>query len=434
MKRIVFPVLTIPVIISLGFVLSGVFIFSKYIQVSVPHILALIILPLLISKKQNVSKSLWVFIPAILCFAISAWLGVKSILFLGYICSLIALLPYLGLSGGMVLFFGILLFSPIWNWFDLNISFSLRLMLTDWAGHILKIANTGYTIEGNWIKGPQGEFSVEKACAGLNMLKYALLGGLLILSLHAKSLHKDIRKTAPFSFLGIIFILSLFSNLCRILFLVIIPLAPETLGHEIIGLLYIGLMVLLPAYLMLKKFPHFFLTEKKFTAENNNPQRYYVMPILLLCVFIFSGFVTLSHQQKTNITPALLNRWNGFDYQGTIKGVHKFTKPHFLIWIKPLDGFYSAEHSPLGCWSGSGFTFKETKLGQIYGEFYPQGILESESDTLYTAWWFESESVKTGDALGWRKESLLRNEDFNLVNITSDDPKKLEEAIQELWK
>lgn len=423
-----------PIVILLAFGCSGIFFFYRYIQPTIAHLLAVIVLPLLTTKQDNRTTGFLIFIPALLCFLVSGWLGLKSLLFLGYIFCVIGLLPYLGLRAGILLFFGIILFSPIWRWFDLNISFALRLMLTDWAGYLLKGFNTGYTIDGNWIKGPRGEFSVEAACAGLNMLKYALLGGLLMLSLRAKNIRQSVRASAPFSFLAIIFILSIFSNLCRILFLVFMPLAPETLAHEMIGLLYIFMMVLLPVYFVLWKFPHLFFTKKSPPAITNLDQGYLTLPVIVLSAFLFSGFAVLNHTPATHLSHTLVKRWEKFEYQGTIKGVHKFSKPHFLVWIKPLEGFYSAEHSPLGCWTGSGYIFKETQLGKINGEFYPRGMLQSEGDILYTAWWFESETTKTGDALAWRKEALWRNETFYLVNITSDRPEKLQEAIDELWK
>jgi exosortase N len=416
-----------------GFLSAAYYFFNSYFPLSWTHLLALFVLPFLLDKRESNKQNRVGLILAIICFMVAAWLGLKSLLFLGFILALIHLLKYAGYTGGTLFFIGVVLFSPIWYWFDLNISFNLRLMLTEWAGAFL--GNSGYTIHGNLIKGPRGEFTVEKACAGLNMLKYALLAGLLMLSLGAKQANKSVRNSAPFTFLGIIFLLSLLSNLARILFLVIIPQGPESLGHHMIGLLYLLGLVIAPSFLLIYKFSHLFLTDKKVSVElKNKPKSQSIFVGLLLLCFVASGLLAINHTYKPATDQSFLDRWNGFKHEGMVNGVHKFTRPGYLVWVKPLEGFYSAEHSPLACWRGSGYNFNESGLNEVNGNSYPHGTLQSENNTLYTAWWFESEKSMTGDIFAWRKEALLKGESFYLVNVTTDSPEKLDEMVEILWK
>lgn len=412
---------------------AAVYFFHSYITLSLSHLLALVVLPVLLVKSDNEKIHAVSVGTACIFLVVGGFLGLKSVLFIGFVCSVVSLLPLFGYRGGFLFFTAILLFSPIWYWFDLNISFNLRLMLTDMAGYILKSTDSSYQIDGNWIKTPHDEFAVEKACAGLNMLKYALLVGLLMLAIRAKQTKKIWRNSAVFTFLAVIFLLSLLSNLMRILFLVIIPLPPDSLGHEAIGLLYLLTVVLLPSYLLIWKFPFLFLKEYNNEAQVTKAKTPILLPIILCVIFISSGFATLSHKNDVIYTNELQQRWADYAYEGTVNGVHKFTKPGFLVWVKPLEDFYSAEHSPLGCWRGSGYTFEEAKLGEIHGEFYPRGQLRSETGNLHTAWWFESQNHITGDAFSWRKEALLHGEKFYLVNVTATDHGELEKEITDLW-
>ena len=69
-------------------------------------------------------------------------------------------------------------------------------------------------------------------------------------------------------------------------------------------------------------------------------------------------------------------------------GITKLLSDDLLIYVKPIPEFFTSEHTPLLCWKGSGYSFKNVdKVFFGRHQFY-QGILIKGVDILYTAWWY----------------------------------------------
>ena len=80
-------------------------------------------------------------------------------------------------------FVHLFLLSPLFDYFSSLISFPIRLELAKISGDLLDFAGFDVSVSGNLIYFEGSEFLIDKACAGLHMLGYGLLTGLLIFGL-----------------------------------------------------------------------------------------------------------------------------------------------------------------------------------------------------------------------------------------------------------
>ncbi len=100
-----------------------------------------------------------------------------------------------------------------------------------------------------------------------------------------------------------------------------------------------------------------------------------------------------------------------------------------LIYIKSIAGFYSSDHHPMICWSGSGYSFAKVHTDRIaYREVY-SGILTKGEETLYTAWWYDNGIRHTTSQWNWRWDMLKGNRPYALVNITATNPVELKKQV-----
>ena len=122
---------------------------------------------------------------------------------------------------------------------------------------------------------------------------------------------------------------------------------------------------------------------------------------------------------------------HGFQKQLMADGITKFENDGFLIYVKPVR-FYAAEHSPMICWTGSGYSFQSIRKEVLHGKEIYTGILKNGPDKLYTAWWFDRGGCKTASQLEWRLQAAKTNQPFNLINISAATPEALRTKTNEL--
>ena len=113
-------------------------------------------------------------------------------------------------------------------------------------------------------------------------------------------------------------------------------------------------------------------------------------------------------------------------------GIVKYENEEILAYIKPILGFYAAEHSPLICWQGSGYTFGEVKLDTINGLEIYTGTLKKGNNTLQTAWWYDNGVTRTASQTTWRASILRGQPNFNLINISANNELVLRENIKNI--
>ena len=122
-------------------------------------------------------------------------------------------------------------------------------------------------------------------------------------------------------------------------------------------------------------------------------------------------------------------------FQKTIlpNGICQFSNDSFLIYVKPLNSFYTTEHSPMICWRGSGFVFKQIEKKRIGKADIYTGILAKGDSTIYAAWWFENErGERTIEQSRWRWSVFTEGAHFRLVNVNAVDSMALRRFVIEL--
>ena len=115
-------------------------------------------------------------------------------------------------------------------------------------------------------------------------------------------------------------------------------------------------------------------------------------------------------------------------------GILKYKNDVILVYLKPIPGFYAAEHSPLICWQGSGYIFGQVKSMLINDIEIYTGVLKKGDETLQTAWWYDNGKSQTASQTEWRTAILKGEPNFNLVNITAVDTATLYKNIENILK
>lgn len=123
---------------------------------------------------------------------------------------------------------------------------------------------------------------------------------------------------------------------------------------------------------------------------------------------------------------------SGYTKEKLASGVYQFKNDRSLIYIKPIQGFYSAEHSPMVCWIGDGYELKNIEEKIIAGVSVYSGKLVKGNDILYTSWWFDNGEIITTSQWKWRWENIRSAKDFYLVNVTMEDQNNLFKEVNEI--
>jgi exosortase N len=131
-------------------------------------------------------------------------------------------------------------------------------------------------------------------------------------------------------------------------------------------------------------------------------------------------------QENTSISSASIS---GFEKASLPHGVTRYKNNDALIYVKTIRGFYSTDHNPSICWRGSGYAFTMARQVKRGNASMYMANLQKDGSILYTAWWYEHKHHRTNNQMEWRMNSLKKNRDYHLVNITASSPSDLRIAI-----
>ncbi|GAB3781337.1 hypothetical protein GCM10028818_35230 [Spirosoma horti] len=314
-------------------------------------------------------------------------------------------------------------------------SFPIRLQLSRWSGYLLRLAGFSVRTEGNVILKDGVEMAVDPACMGLQLTGVSLLLGLFFLIWQERQTQKSISFGWVISYAVFVFGLAIFCNMFRIMALVAFGSLPGTASHEGIGLVCVAVYAWLPAWLMahwlLNRFGHP-LSEQQPTMPK---QRFNWgwQPIWGTAVLMFGvGILFMASRSKD---PAV-NRcqrlqtlpigWQKYGADCLCKtlsnGIVQLSKPGVLIYLKPQPDWFSADHSPMACWRGSGYELRRVRETTLDGHPAYVGELSRKGKRLYSAWWFSNGKTSTVSQLALRKQMLLNEGGFFLVNVTLAKP------------
>lgn len=332
--------------------------------------------------------------------------------------------------------FIIVLISP-YSTFIFNVfGFPARLIITDIAAYILSFVMENVETNGNIILINKQRFSVDPECIGLIMIGYGYATTLLFISSFEK---KYQRKLKLIKVVGILLISTFFIvavNLFRIVMIVILQSKPETISHELVGLLSFGVYFILPMYFIIKLLVRRDINQHE-KSSNIITSNKLLVAILSVSIILILSYFNYNRENYRNIEvdhKTCNIELSGYTKTITSEQVLTFKNDEALIYIKPSCHFLGPDHSPTICWKGSGYEFENIKIEKIgLFEIYTAD-LKKDNEMLKTAWWFDNGKEKTISQLDWRWKTAWGEEPYRLINVTTNTKDELNNQINQLIK
>ncbi len=421
-------------IIGLVYVLMAIWFLPGYLQRNANLFTGLILAPF-ICTVDTTRFSLRHLFPALL-FLILAVLAPVNTLF--FIAMLFSALLFVENSFGKLsdsFLFLLFLISPVFKYLSSVVDFPVRLWLTGQIAALLSSTGVPAVAAGNQIQLANCDFSVDPACAGLNMLVITLILCLFIL-MHFQ---RQTGRRLPFIYLAGLFLatigLNVVCNFFRILVLVGFKIMPGTFFHDFVGIACLIIYVIVPLVTgikpLLNRWGKTKAEGKPATAVHSfNVVRYpalhavFIVTLLFIMLHLVNADTLLSRGKDIKLP--------GFSKYRMANGITKFYNKDALIYLKPT-AFYAPEHDPKICWTGSGYQFTNIKKEKLNGIEIYTGTLQKGNDNIYAAWWFDNGETETVNQFKWRWAAAKGEHPFYLINVnTSNRESLLKEASEVL--
>src|SRR5690606_31323895 len=224
-------------------------------------------------------------------------------------------------------------------------------------------------------------------------------------------------KLTIYKVLGILVISTFFivvANLFRIIVIVLLQAPPETVTHEVIGLLSFGVYFLLPLFFICKWLIKRNKNEPIPAKSMRPPSKKIILPLTVVIVGLLT-FFNFNRDNFRNIQQDDKSKRieiANFKKSITDENVLKFENEHALIYIKPSCHFFGPDHNLTICWKGSGYEFVNIKTEKIGAFEIYKAELKKDNEILQTAWWFDNGKEKVISQLEWRWKTALGNEPY----------------------
>ncbi len=410
-----------------------------YIISDVNFIVGALMLPYLCIVQKGNNKVGFYTILAVLSIILSFILPSRTLHFFSLTFSILSFIEMAYGRVNLLPALAIGLMSSLMANFSLVFSFPIRLKISALAAKGLAFIDPTASVSGNIIHFKGTDFSVDTECMGLTMLQISALLALFLIAHFQRETHKKIPPLSIIVILGISFLLNIVFNLLRIVLLILFKWLPNTIMHDAVGLIGLALYVFIPLYFVEKwAFKSHSKAVSNTASFNKNNTFFYIKNIVLCafscCLIYFSIFDINDKKPLNKTTNFTIKNLENNRCPKTIlpDGIVKYENGEILAYIKPILGFYAAEHSPLICWQGSGFAFGEVKLDTINGLEIYTGTLKKGNDTLQTAWWYDNGITRTASQTTWRASILRGQPNFNLINISANNELVLRENIKKI--
>lgn len=331
-----------------------------------------------------------------------------------------------------------LLLTAVVKTMSIVLGFAIRLELSKNAATALRFLGMEATAEGNMIRFKDQYFSVDSACMGLQMVEVSFLFCFFLLGLFERRSGRHLPWPMLLAAVLGVGVLNLIFNQLRIVFLVLFNILPENPMHDVAGLAGLALYVFVPTWLGLRwAYRRWGKRVAVGTGLPKNQAAFLPAVQVALSLFVAWFVVTESLQKTPHVTDETAIVPQGLPTNVTVNrlqdGVIQYKHDSLLVYVKPIRGFYSTEHTPLICWQGSGYTFGkvwEQKMGNIL--CYAGTLEKPGAPILYTAWWFDNGTTQTISQAHWRRLDAGGAPGFSLVNVTAPDRVTLERQLDKM--
>lgn len=325
----------------------------------------------------------------------------------------------------------LLLLSPVLRYGLAIFGFTIRLWLSAWAGALLRLAGLDVQTQGNVLVravagGPSVEMAVDPACMGLYMTGLSVLVAVFWVMWAERRALLRLPLLPLLAFGTVAFGLTILCNLVRIVVLVAFGMGPDSPLHEGVGLVCVLAYAWLPTWALAG-----FMVRKFGKAQDLSQRGVGKWQVVWGLSVLTGGLGLLAFTtQPTATLPAMHQPFiKAYEQQGfalrktTHDGFYQLTRPGFLLYVKPLPNWWSAEHSPVVCWRGGGYELRRVRE-QVVGKHtvYTAELRHPTRPTLYTAWWFSNGIRQTIGQLDFRWQMLRGEDRFSLINITAERP------------
>lgn len=404
-----------------------------YMRPSYEFFLVVLVLPFVI-RKQSKEQSVRYGIIALVIMLVFFFIRLSSLYFFALVCSLFFLYESrFGKLNSLPLLM-IAIVSPVAMSLSSIVGFEIRLWLTEQAVSILQVFNKGYSTSGNIILMGGNEFHVDSECMGLKMTLLSLFVSLLMMTYQQKKKGVSHSILLILLILLIALLLMVISNLMRIILITLFKSMPGTWSHDLIGIISFIVYVTIPLWFIIKAIPG----RKTIVVADEHPNSirdtvYYAFVIVITGFFLFFNINGLGKEEKTKPDSGIVNlQSEAYERSLEEHNVIKMFDGEHLVYIKPAVKFYSADHSPIICWKGSGYEIHREQIIRIGSKEVYLSELRKGDDLLYSAWWYDCGIEKTISQFSWRAKSLIYNNEYHLVNIIGEDKASLIEEADRL--
>lgn len=412
---------------------AAVWLLHSYIDSSAVNFLfGMCALPFLIQHSERRVSFGWILL--LMCFFVSVLFFLPAITFL-FLAAVVTLLYILNVCwrsrivyAGLVL----LLMSPVASYIVSVFTFPIRIRMTEWVGTLLERGGWDIIVSGNTLSLDGTDFTVDAACMGLKMLEVSLIAGIFLIVHFEKKYNRRALAVGVFAYLLLVLGLNVFCNLFRMIILVAMKWMPNTLLHELTGIVCFGVYVILPAIyisrMIVKRWGIIYKQSVNFPKEFSAADG---RKILMLLLFFVAGGLQFKYRNTRNAPLSQLSEISGYQLSASAEGISKYFDGHTLVYIKPVRVFFDTDHQPMLCWKGSGYVFAHVKAVDIHSYRVYMAQLKKGDNQLFSAWWYSNGERSTISQWDWRSQMLQGGGAYYLINVTCASVTELGKAIEE---
>lgn len=406
-----------------------------YLGQGLNQLIALMLFPFALQIREKGKRSYRFLFWSIAATILAIPLGNNIFVFMALAFGLLFILEYfLGKVGYLpaILF---LLMTPFLSSWLTAFTFPLQLGQSAQIGKMLEGIGMEVEVHGNRFLLYGHWFSVDAACLGIHILSMGFFIATLILAWF--------EKRRPWSWweIGLCLCLaaglSYAANFARMFILVLFQSPANTFGHELTGLLAIGLFVGLPMYVAIWLRTRFLAGDISQQEIRPNTLRHkwqlFLPHFWTICLggLLIWKFWTFGIPAKEQLEGISLP-----NHQSKIvaNGIAQLSNSASLIYVKAPTSPWRADHHPGICWQGNGFEVQQIRLDSLGGKEVFKALLVHPPDTLHTAWWYDNGEKTTPHQLEWRKWAILGAHDFYLINVSKANEDALDEELIDLME